>query len=286
MRILSISAELFPAKSTCCFLTLVLNNDALLVLDWQERCQPARLLFRRNVIVVPLTYAILSGTCRHSKMPSSCLPSHETTDHRSSCYYDADVKRSQEHFAAEQSFFDSSRFFLHYARLQAALDSERAKESRLCPSLWPTPARRRSGKRNSQHRIENVRIQVRPNCVKHVDNEFPQVFVDRATRFDCFHYRSEAVVEQHHVGCLTATSVPESPIAMPISASFNEGASFAPSPVTATISPNMFQRSDYAELLFRRNARKHHVALLDFSIDALVVNAFHVDAADYLAFAA
>ena len=33
-----------------------------------------------------------------------------------------------------------------------------------------------------------------------------------------------------------ATSVPEAPIATPMSASFNDGASFAPSPVTATIS--------------------------------------------------
>ncbi|VVB60572.1 Uncharacterised protein [uncultured archaeon] len=45
-----------------------------------------------------------------------------------------------------------------------------------------------------------------------------------------------------------ATSVPEIPIAMPISASNNAGASFAPSPVTATVSP--FDRSTRTILSF------------------------------------
>jgi len=47
----------------------------------------------------------------------------------------------------------------------------------------------------------------------------------------------EVVVEQDDVGCFLRDIVPERPIAMPTSAHLSAGASFTPSPVTATISP-------------------------------------------------
>ena len=51
-----------------------------------------------------------------------------------------------------------------------------------------------------------------------------------------------------------ATSVPAMPMAMPMSAVFRAGASFTPSPVTATISPFFFRACDDQHLLLGGDA--------------------------------
>ena len=107
------------------------------------------------------------------------------------------------------------------------------------------------------------------NQCNHINSQlelykFLNIYVNWTSPFGHCHNRGEIIIQNYHIStffshlnlvkiswivpmfsngnirqhCYMLTSVPAMPIASPISASWSAGASFVPSPVTATTSPN------------------------------------------------
>jgi hypothetical protein len=100
-------------------------------------------------------------------------------------------------------------------------------------SLATSPCRLRP----SQCRCRRASAQVHHSHRHPLRRRYVAFFcVDRPAFFDGDNNAGKIVVQQHYIGSfLGDISVPLTPIAMPMSASFSAGASFTPSPVTASI---------------------------------------------------
>ena len=87
-----------------------------------------------------------------------------------------------------------------------------------------------------------------------IGEELADIREHRPPLLDRGHDAGEVVVEQDHVGGLARHVGPAPPMAMPMSARFSAGASFTPSPVTATISPLPLQGLNDPHLLVGADA--------------------------------
>ena len=83
------------------------------------------------------------------------------------------------------------------------------------------------------------------------------------------------------VAASRATSVPLRPMATPMSAFLSAGASFTPSPVTATIWPEALERAHDLHLVLGRDPREDHVlVLLQLRLEVVLGHLLEVDAGD------